>query len=90
MKKIIYGTAAFACAVLFIGIIGNVECGASLWQLLWCIPTMAAIFVFSKLFHIEYEKECDRCFEEEYKRYCEAKKRKTAEAATSTVKSREM
>lgn len=88
MKKILYGTAAFAFAVLFIGIIGNVECGASLWQLLWCIPVMAAILIFSKLFHIEYEKECDRCFEEEYRRYCEAKKRKTVRAATPTVKSK--
>lgn len=57
------------CFMLLIGIIGNVECGASLWQLLWCVPVFA-VMGFCALY-MEFENR------RELRRYYAMKKRKT-------------
>ena len=50
------------CFMLLIGIIGNVECGASLWQLLWCVPVFAVMGFCAYLLHVENERELRRYY----------------------------
>lgn len=47
MKQKFFTVLSVLCVVLMIGIVGGVECGEPVSNLLWCIPTMLLAWVFA-------------------------------------------
>jgi hypothetical protein len=60
MKETICNSVIGICIFLLIGIVGNVECGASEWQLLWGFPLFAVMGFCAYILHVENERELRR------------------------------
>lgn len=44
-KENICGGSVMIGFFLIFNIVGNVECGGSVWNMLWCVPILAVLFV---------------------------------------------
>lgn len=49
MKKLICGAISFASLFLIYGIVGGVEHGESLANMLWCIPLLLVMYVSGRI-----------------------------------------